>query len=104
MLNLLYILTATYIVAINLYGILILKFQKNEKQFQDYTNGTNKISDAKLLFTGILGGSTGIFIFMFIFKYRLNSLLFMDLMPLFIAINGYLIFIALNNGFGLLVT
>ena len=103
MLNLLYILTATYIVAINLYGVLILKFQKQEKQSQDYVKNTNEISDAKLLFAGILGGSIGIFIFMFIFKYRLNSLLFMVLMPLFIALNGYLIFLALNSGFGIVV-
>ncbi len=97
MLNLFYILTATYIVAINLYGILILKFQKNAKDLQ---TETTEITDAKLLFTGLLGGAIGIFIFMFIFKYRLKSLIFMVLMPLFIALNTYLIFLAFNGGFG----
>lgn len=100
MLNLLYILTATYVIAINLYGILILNFQKKSREFQ---NDTKEISDGKLLLTGILGGAIGIFIFMFIFKYRLKSLVFMVLMPLFIALNAYVIFIALNSGFGMLI-
>ena len=98
MLNLLYILTATYIVAINLYGVLILKFQKKAKEIQ---SSTNEITDAKLLFTGLLGGAIGIFIFMFIFKYRLKSLVFMVLMPLFVALNAYLIFLAFSGGFGI---
>ena len=97
MLTLIYILSATYIIAINLYGILILKFQKKAKEHQDQTN---EITDAKILFTGILGGAIGIFIFMFIFKYRLKSLLFMVLMPLFISLNAYLIILAFNGGFG----
>ena len=100
MLNLLYILTATYVIAINLYGVLILKFQKKAKEQQ---NDVNEISDVKLLFTGILGGAIGIFIFMFILKYRLKSLHLMVLMPLFIALNGYLIFLAINGGFGIRV-
>lgn len=100
MLNLLYLLTATYIIAINLYGILILKFQKKARELD---TDTDEITDARLLFTGILGGAIGIFIFMFIFKYRLKSLLLMVLMPLFIALNAYLIFLALNSGFGMIV-
>ena len=99
MLNLLYILTATYVIAINLYGIIILNFQKKAKEIQ---SNSNNISDAKLLFTGILGGATGIFIFMFIFKYRLQSLRLMVLMPLFIALNVYLIFLGVSSGFGMI--
>ena len=98
MLNLLYILIATYFISINLYGILILNFQKKARTVQA---DTNEISDAKLLLTGFLGGATGIFVFMFIFKYRLKSLVFMVLMPLFISINVYLIYMALSGGFGI---
>ena len=100
MLNLLYILIATYILAINLYGVLILKFQKKARE-----SGTtiNNITDAKLLFTGIIGGAIGIFIFMFIFKYRLHSLRLMVLMPLFIALTAYLIFLGVSSGFGIVV-
>lgn len=90
-----YILIITYVIAINLYGVLMLKFQKNAQDNDQYT----KISDAKIYIAGLLGGATGIFIFMFIFKHNLKSLFMMVLMPMFIVINVYFIIIALNGGF-----
>ena len=94
--TLFYIIIIVYIIAINLYGILMLRFQKKAREDGDEEN--IGISDTKLLLAGILGGATGIFIFMFVFKYRLKSLFMMVLMPVFIAINIYLLFIALNSG------
>ena len=94
--TLFYILLITYFIAINLYGVLMLKFQKTAQENDKYT----KISDAKLYFAGILGGATFIFIFMFIFKHNLKSLFMMVLMPLFIVLNFYFITLALNGGFG----
>ncbi len=94
--TLFYIIIIVYIIAINLYGILMLRFQKKAREDGDEEN--IGISDTKLLLAGILGGATGIFVFMFIFKYRLKSLFMMVLMPVFIAINIYLLFIALNSG------
>ena len=91
-----YILLITYVIAINLYGVLMLKFQKKAQDNDKYT----KISDAKIYLAGILGGATGIFIFMFIFKHNLKSLFMMVLMPMFIVINIYIITILFNNGFG----
>ncbi len=93
-----YILLIVYFIAINLYGILMLHFQKKARQEGDDENIT--VSDSKLLLAGLLGGATGIFIFMFIFKYRLRSLLMMTLMPVFIALNIYLLVSAFNGGFG----
>lgn len=90
-----YILIITYVIAINLYGILMLKFQKKAQDNDQYT----KISDAKIYLAGILGGATGIFIFMFIFKHNLKSLFMMVLMPMFIVLNVYFITLALNGGF-----
>ena len=88
--TLFYIIIIVYIIAINLYGILMLRFQKKAREDGDEEN--IGISDTKLLLAGILGGATGIFVFMFIFKYRLKSLFMMVLMPVFIAINIFIIY------------
>ncbi len=96
--TLFYILIITYVIAINLYGILMLKYQKKAREDGDEEN--IGISDTKLIFTGLLGGALGIFVFMFILKYRLKSLVMMVLMPLFISLNAYLVFTAINGGFG----
>ena len=63
--TLFYIIIIVYIIAINLYGILMLRFQKKAREDGDEEN--IGISDTKLLLAGILGGATGIFVFMFIF-------------------------------------
>lgn len=100
--TLLYIILAVYFVAINFYGILMLKFQKKAIiENEDKTEKPKfKISDAKILLAGILGGATGIYIFMFILKYRIKSLFMMIIMPIFIAIDIYLIVLLFNGGFG----
>lgn len=99
--TLFYIITITYIIAINLYGILLLKFQKKSRENGDEEN--IGISDTKLLLTGLLGGAIGIFVFMFIFKYRLKSLFMMVLMPVFISLNIYVLILAFNSGFGVFI-
>ncbi len=91
------IVTITYLVAINLYGILMLHFQKKARKEGDDENIS--VSDGKLLLTGLLGGATGIFVFMFIFNYRLRSIIMMVLMPVFIAINVYISVLAFSGGF-----
>ena len=76
----------------------MLKFQKKAREDGDEEN--IGISDTKLILTGLLGGALGIFVFMFILKYRLKSIVMMVLMPLFISLNAYLIFVTINGGFG----
>ena len=76
----------------------MLKFQKKAREDGDEEN--IGISDTQLIITGLLGGALGIFVFMFILKYRLKSIVMMILMPLFISLNAYLIFITINGGFG----
>ena len=79
----------------------MLKFQKKYRE-----NGDEEsigISDTKLIITGLLGGALGIFVFMFILKYRLKSIIMMVLMPLFISLNAYLIFVTIYGGFGFLM-
>lgn len=97
MVVLIYVLTVVYLLAINLYGILMLHFQKKARQDGDEEN--IGVSDSKLLLTAVLGGATGIYIFMFIFKYRLKSLVMMVFMPVMIALNVYIVIMAIRGGF-----
>lgn len=92
-----YIILAVYIVAVNFYGILILNFQKQDREFGDAE--TSSISDAKLIFTAILGAAAGIFTFMLIFRYRLKSLLLMVLLPVITAFNVYVAILAFTGNF-----
>lgn len=96
-----YILFSVYIAAINFYGILMLKFQKNGRT--ERQDKQAQISDAKLILTAFLGGAIGIYIFMFIFKYRIKSILLMTLIPVIIALNVYLFIMFYNNGFGIII-
>ena len=82
-----YIVLIAYIIAINLYGILMLHFQR--KAIKE-CNEEKQVSDSKLFLAGLLGGALGIFVFMFI-------------MPVFIALNLYLIIALFRNGFGFYV-
>ena len=100
--TLFYILLIVYILAINLYGILMLHFQKKARIDGDEENIA--ISDTKLMLTGLLGGATGIFVFMFILKYRLRSMFMMVLMPIFIALNFYIAYKIFSGGFGYIIT
>lgn len=83
-----YVILITYVLAINFYSILILHYQKKYKTENDEKL---KVSDFKLLLAGALGGATGIYTFMFIFKYRLKCLYLMVIMPVLIALDVYAI-------------
>ena len=83
--------------------------QKEEKTSQiknnDLKSQTNnptrkpKRFEWKLLLSGALGGAITIYVCMFIFKYKLNDLLLMIVMPVFAAINGYFWFTLFQSGF-----
>ncbi len=76
----------------------MLHYQKKARNEGDEENIT--ISDTKLFLAGLLGGATGIFVFMFIFKYRLKNLFMMVFMPVLIALNVYVFYILLSGRFG----
>ena len=92
-----YIVFIVYLVAVNLYGVLMLRFQK--KASEDESGETPKISDAKLFLAAILGGATGIFVSIFVLKYRLQSMLLMVAMPVIIFLNAYMVISFYSGGF-----
>lgn len=101
MLVLCYILAAVYMLAINIYGVLILNFQRKARLENNEIDGS--VSDGKLFLAGALGGALGIYLFMFIRKYRLKSLFLMVSMPVLIALNIYVIVLLFNSNFGFMV-
>lgn len=96
---LLYIIFIVYIIAINVYGALMLGYQKKARENGDEENVS--IGDSKLFITGLLGGAISIYTFMFIYKYRLKSIFMMIVMPILIVINVYLSIMFFTSGFGL---
>ncbi len=93
MLTLVRLVLITYILAINVYGFLLIYFQK--KGAEEMREKT--VKDSKLLIGGMLGGAVGIYVAMFIFSHRLQSLLLMILIPVLIVVNAYII-IAIITG------
>ena len=95
-----YVLAAIYFLAVNFYGRLMLYFQKSARENGE--DEENRIGDGKLLFTGLLGGALGIFVFMFVLKYRLKSFFFMVSFPVIIALNVFIAINLFNGGFAAL--
>jgi uncharacterized membrane protein YsdA (DUF1294 family) len=96
-----YIILIVYLLAINLYSVILLKEQK--KTIDDCVENSERIHDGKLFITGLLGGALGIYVAMFVMKYRLKSLFLMVIMPVLIAINIYIVLFALRSNFGFVV-
>lgn len=95
MLVLIQILVAVYFLAINVYSFLLLRAQKNAECDGD----CNKVRDGSIIIAALLGGATGVYVAMFVFKYRLRSLLLMVFMPVLIVFNVYLIIVGFAHNF-----
>lgn len=95
MLILIRILVAVYFLAINVYSFLLLRAQKNA----ECEGECNKVRDGSVYISALLGGATGIYVAMFVYKYRLRSLLLMVFMPVLIVLNVYLIIVGFVNNF-----
>lgn len=87
------ICVGVYYAAANVYGFILLKLQKNA---QDNSDNCNAVTDGKIFFAAMLGGAIGVYVAMFIFKYKLKSTAFMVLIPVIaaahicLAVFGYL--------------
>ena len=95
-----YIVFTVYIIAINFYSIMLLISQKNE-----YLIDESKLNsgDGKLILSALLGGALGIYVTMFITRFKLKNMLFMILMPVIGALNVWFIVLAYRSGFTFIV-
>lgn len=90
------ILLAVYLISINLFSFLLVKTQKQQTiEKKEYI-----ISDGKILFSGALGGAVGAYIALFVLKHKRDSISLMVLLPIFIALNVYLIVTSVIVNFG----
>ena len=87
MLVLIQILVAVYYLAINVYSFLLLRAQKNAECDGD----CSKVRDGSIFIA--------VYVAMFVFKYRLRSLLLMVFMPVLIVLNIYLIIVGFAHNF-----
>ena len=85
---LLYILISVYILAVNFYSFLLIKRQRDT--FDEAAN--ERIGDGKLLLSALLGGAVTLYASMLIFRFRLNDILLMVVLPVLAALNIYLFF------------
>ena len=93
---LLYIIFAAYIIAVNVYSVMLLLAQRNE-----YMSDESKLNagDGKLILSALLGGAIGIYVTMFITRFKLKSMLLMILLPVIGVINVWLCVVAFSSGF-----
>lgn len=93
---LLYIIFTVYILAINFYSVMLLLSQRNE-----YLSDQSKLNsgDGKLILSALLGGAVGIYVTMFITKFKLKNMLLMILMPVIGVLNVWFIVLAYRSGF-----
>ena len=84
MLVLMQILAATYFIAVNVYTFLLMLSAKR---------------DGSIFVAALLRGAAGVYVSMFILKYRLRSLFFMVTMPVLTILNIYILITCFSNNF-----
>lgn len=89
-----YIAIVVYFIAINVYGIIIMKIQKDAREFGE----EHGVNDFRLFFTAILGGATGIFSSMLIMRYRIKNIILMTGLPVLIVFNVFSIVYLFSQG------
>lgn len=90
-----YVVLSVYIVAVNVYSVMLLISQRNE-----YLTDESKLNsgDGKLLLSALLGGAIGIYVTMFITRFKLKNMLLMILLPLIAVFNVWLCVFAFRSG------
>ncbi len=93
---LLYIIFAAYIIAVNVYSIMLLLSLRN-----DYLTDESKLNagDGKLILSALLGGAIGIYVTMFITRFKLKNMVLMILLPVIGVLNVWFCVVAFRSGF-----
>lgn len=86
-----YLIAIAYFVAVNIYGFCLVKAQKDESDGE-------KANDKKLFFAGLLGGALTVYIFLFVYRFRLKNAFLMITLPVLIVVEGYLAFLLFRSG------
>ena len=75
---------------------MLLLAQRNE-----YMSDESKLNagDGKLILSALLGGAIGIYVTMFITRFKLKNMLLMILLPVIGVINVWLCVVAFSSGF-----
>lgn len=92
---LLYIVFGTYIIAVNVYSVMLLLSIRNDTLMdEDKLNS----GDGKLLLSALLGGAIGIYVTMFITRFKMKNMLLMILLPVIAVINVWFCVVAIRSG------
>ena len=97
-----------YLLAINIFGFMLILLDKRNNQTTPEENeenkvSKNKVSKSKLIFTAFLGGALGIYLSLFILKYKTNNLFLMITMPLILVVNVYVFIFLFSNAIGIVM-
>ena len=94
------ILFIAYLIGINIYSFILFKSQRDEFEA---TGEIKRSGEGRLLLAGALGGAILIYLCMFLFRYRLKSLLLMIAFPLLCVLNVYTVVALFRSGFTMFV-
>lgn len=86
---------AVYIAAVNVYSVMLVLSQRNDC-LSDEIKPTN--GDGKLLLAALLGGALGIYVTMFITRFKLKNIVLMILLPIIGVFNVWLTILAFRSG------
>ena len=89
------ILLTVYVLAINFYAFLFMK------RLQKVKANDQKKHDRTISLIALLGGGPTLYVCMFVFKTRLDSLFFMVIIPVLTALHVYVWFFGFRYGFGI---
>ena len=88
------IILAVYLLAVNVYGFLLVK---NGSEAEE--GSCECLKTSKYLLPGALGGALGVYVAMFVYKFRLESLALMAVLPVLIAVTVFAVYMLFARNF-----